>query len=404
MSQFAVAARERSLIFLLGPFLRSSSLQGLVSIKQFLYHLPRWRIVDIQVLGGGALGMASALSLAEAGHDVVLREKLQLGAGATAKAAGIVSTMCGYDDEYGLIAETRGLIGELMSLAAGAVPESRFAWKPYESITVAKGEGLARMDEMQDRLERNTEEPERLGYREAAAEFKGVQFAPGEEVLVAQEDGVLEASDFLAALRWRLESEGVEIEQGAPTEIDGPTVVAGGAWTKKILADAGHAVPLKPFRVQLSNWELPGTATDLPIVHDLVHGFYTRPESEHTMLAGDGSQCWEFDPEDYNERGDPEFVESIAARLHQRFTGMDEAKARSSWAGLVAATPDTHALVGEVAEDLWVCSGDNGYGLMRCLALGERLAEAVDGARHDWLAPDRFGEIGADWQIREGYG
>ena len=344
--------------------------------------------------------MASALALAESGHDVVLREQSQLGAGATAKAAGIVSTMCGHDDEYGLIAETRGLIGELMSLAAGPVPESRFAWKPYDSIVVAKGDGLARMDGMQARLERMTEEPERLGYREAGQAFPGLQFEPGEEVLVAQEDGVLEAGDFLVALRWRLESEGVEVEEGSAAEIDGPTVVAGGAWTKQLLP----ALPLKPFRVQLSNWEVPGTATDLPIVHDLVHGFYTRPESERTLLAGDGSQCWEFDPEDYNERGDPEFVESIAARLHSRFNGMEHAKARSSWAGLVAGTPDTHPLVGEVAEDLWVCSGDNGYGLMRCLALGERLAESVDGARHDWLAPDRFQNLDPDWPVKEGYG
>src|SRR5687767_13021412 len=76
--------------------------------------------VDIAVVGGGALGCGAALALAQRGHQVVLHERSSLGSGATAKAAGILSTLCHSDEEYRLIAETRGLIGETIALAMAA--------------------------------------------------------------------------------------------------------------------------------------------------------------------------------------------------------------------------------------------------------------------------------------------
>jgi sarcosine oxidase, subunit beta len=198
------------------------------------------------VVGGGALGASSALALAQRGFEVTLHERRSLGSGATGKAAGILSTLCHSDAEYRLIAETRGLVGELMSLAmAAGCREARGAWRSHPSIVVGGGQTLATLDAMQDRVERFTEECERLDHRQAERAFPGVQFAPGEQVLVAQEDGVLEAGDLMAALRAQLGSEGVRIMEGneAPTGQAAPSiagddvlVVAGGAWTKGSLA------------------------------------------------------------------------------------------------------------------------------------------------------------------------
>ncbi len=374
----------------------------------------------ILVTGGGALGASAALALAQRGHEVRLAERRTLGAGTTGKAAGILSTLCHSDAEYRLLAEPRGLVGELTSLAmAAGRREARGAWRSHPSIVVGGPQEAGTLDAMQDRVERFGEECGRLDARQAARAFPGLRFEPDEQALVAQEDGVLEAGDLMAALRARLESEGVVIAQGqdawapvpnaAPTPVPAPFdlhVVAGGAWTKGLLARRGIALPVQMYRTQLASLAFPGGGS-LPIVHDLRHHFYTRPESADGMLAGDGTQLRPFDPDDYNEAADPEFIASIAERVVSRFDEGGAAQVRAGWAGLCVATPDRRPLCGPVPghAGLYIVTGDNGFGLMRSLALGQRLAEAVHGLLDPDLDPARFGPGASDdFVLREGYG
>lgn len=378
-------------------------------------------------MGGGCLGAAAALALCEQGHHVVLRERARLGSGSTGRAAGIVSTMTWHDEEYKLISETRGRLGELISLAmVEGDPSARHVWKPTESLVVARGPGLAALDAMQARLERHTEEPERLDHRQAAREFPMLRFEAGEEALVAQEDGVVEAGDLVQVLRGRLGHEGAEVleERGLPRlavrdgrVAVGPAadttdmadadavVVAGGAWTKPLLEQAGVRLPLAAYRTQLSSLRMP--AEDAPILHDAVHHVYARPESDQSILVGDGTQLRPFDPDDFDTGADPEFQETVAAATVARWERGEEAAWRTGWAGLCVGTPDRRPLCGAVpgVAGLFVLTGDNGFGVMRCLALGERLADAVRGRPDAGLDPGRFGpDAPRDFVLREGYG
>lgn len=375
----------------------------------------RATVVQVTVIGGGVLGCSSALALADAGHDVTLHERGNLGCGNSSKAAGIISSFTWTDADYKLIAETRGMIGELISLAmAAGERHARGAWRPTPSIVVGKGESLPLLDQLQHRVESHTEECERLDHRSAAREFPDLRFEPGEEILVAQEDGVVEVGDFMAALRARLDSEGVRVLENRPwpLAVSGGRVVgadalviAAGAWTPHLLAGSGIRLPLQNYRTQLLSLAMP--AEGLPIVHDLVQHFYARPESDSSMLAGNGTQLRSFAPDEFNEAADSEFVHHTAERVVRRFEAGAEARVRTGWAGLCVATPDRRPLCGPVGgvEGLHVVTGDNGFGVMRCLALGSRLADAVKGKVVPDLDPRRFGpDATADFVMREGYG
>ncbi len=356
--------------------------------------------MDIEVWGAGCLGLGAALALSEDGHDVRVVDPRGIGTGASSKAAGIVSTMTWNDDDFRLVQQTRGRIGQLIAEAQFDVPAAEGLWRSKDSLTIAAGDALATMDEIQHRVERLGEETQRLDHRQAAAEYPGLQFAPGEEVLIAQEDGYVEAGDLCAVLEWACQEEGVAFArqaQGAET-----TVLAMGAWTPAELERRGVPLPMAPFRVQAASIGLHDAG--VPIVHDVANGCYFRPESAHTLLAGDGTRLWPHDPEDYDEGADTEFRDSIAQRLVQRIRGAEAAAYRRGWAGLVVGTADRRPVCGPVAEGLHVLSGDNGFGIMRCIALGRRLADAVDGRVDPATSPARFADFDAQWELQEGFG
>ena len=157
-------------------------------------------------------------------------------------------------------------------------------------------------------------------------------------------------------------------------------VVAAGAHTRSLLADADVPVPVVPYRVQV----LVGSAPyDGPMVYDATADAYLRPHPEG-LLAGDGTEPVPADPDDYRREADDWFREDIAAVLRERLFGVDRDSAADAraWAGLCTATPDGDPLVGPVDSDagdptLFVAAGWQGHGFMRAPATGEIVAEGV---------------------------
>lgn len=76
-----------------------------------------------------------------------------------------------------------------------------------------------------------------------------------------------------------------------------------------------------------------------------------------------------------------------------------------SWAGLHVATPDRRPLCGKVPglENVFLLTGDNGFGLMRGLALGQRVAQAMAGNEPSQTSPSRFPSATIDFEMREGF-
>jgi glycine/D-amino acid oxidase-like deaminating enzyme len=185
-------------------------------------------------------------------------------------------------------------------------------------------------------------------------------------------------------------------------------VLAAGARTRLLAATAGATLHALAYRTQCATLELP-EADRVPVLHDTVHGFYARPESATRFLAGDGTELRPFDPDAFNPAADTAFIEATAHRVLVRFAGGDAARYRTGWAGLCVGTPDRRPLLGPApgVGGLYVMTGDNGFGLMRGLALGDLLAASIAG-RADGsatgLAVGRFNGMDPDaFPLAEGF-
>ena len=191
----------------------------------------------------------------------------------------------------------------------------------------------------------------------------------------------------------------------------GRLVVAAGARSPGLLADAGVTVPVKPYRVQALVAAVSGqdrqtteTATDGsytgPMWYDASADCYARPHPEG-LLAGDGTEPVEADPERYDRDANSGFAASLAGRVRHRMPDCAP-DVRRAWAGLCTATPDRDPLVGELQDGVSVATGFQGQGFMRSPAIGQLLAGEIRGGEGlPAFDPLRFdGE--ETFEIREG--
>jgi sarcosine oxidase subunit beta len=188
----------------------------------------------------------------------------------------------------------------------------------------------------------------------------------------------------------------VRRENSTEHQVDTVVVVAG-AHSKQLLADAGVTIAMKPYRVQA----LVGAASvQEPMWYDTTAECYGRPHPDG-LLAGDGTEEREADPDGYDRGADEGFASALADRVTHRMPTLS-LSVQEAWAGLCTATPDRNPLVGELREGLYVATGFQGQGFMRSPAIGRVLANQVlgdDGL--DAYDPTRFtGD--EEFSIREG--
>ncbi|MFC5278848.1 NAD(P)/FAD-dependent oxidoreductase [Halorubrum rubrum] len=373
---------------------------------------------SVAVVGGGAVGVTAAHDLAARGATVTLFERDELASGASGRAAGVLYDAYAEDVDAAIGARAM----ERFRAFDRALPGFDFSPCPYV-IAVREGdEDAEAVPEMVDRmrehgLEVSVVDPDELGERFPLSTDDLAVAAVGEGA------GWADPESYVVALGERAEREGVTVETdaavelvadaGATIRVDGEeraydaVVVAVGAHTERFLEAGEIAVPVKPYRVQALTSRV---AYGGPMTYDATAGVYFRPHPTG-LLAGDGTEPFEADPDAYDREGDDWFVENVSTALRER-ADHDPEVARA-WAGLCTATPDGDPLLGPVGEGVFVAAGWQGHGFMRAPATGELLAEGVlaslSGATVDdpdspWVEafdPNRF-EGDETFEIEEG--
>ncbi|WP_424000058.1 NAD(P)/FAD-dependent oxidoreductase [Haloarcula salina] len=327
----------------------------------------------VAVVGGGAVGLATAGALARRGASVTVFERDELGSGATGRAAGIC---------YDAFADD---VDASVARAALARYRDLDLFEPRPYVWVARDACDARaVREQVDQMRANgvaveTLSPAALGERYPALVTDGVEVAG-----LARDAGLLDPERVVSTLADCAREAGATIETGTAASLASPTtvetggetrdfdavVVAAGQATAPLVATVGVSLAVKPYRAQAM--ETDPVAAELPSFYDATAEFYWRPNGDG-LLVGNGAH--EVDPTDWSRDADPEFVERSLQRV-VRATTLDP-ECERSWAGLCTATPDGDPLVGRVGDGLWVATGWQGHGLMRAPAIGEYLAADV---------------------------
>lgn len=378
----------------------------------------------VAVVGGGAVGVTAAHDLAEAGADVRLYERdEELGddrtraqhrvEGSSHRAAGVLAPR-----------PTNAIGAEIAERALDRFEwlsdrDHRFSVEPTPQVTLVGADAEERQESLRTQVDAAREhavdvgchDPETVAERFPALDLSGVGLAAVTERAAYATPG---PGAYVAAMADRARDAGVDCWTGVEASIshrgDGPRVdgerfdavlVAGGGWTKRVLAPTGIQLPLKPYRVQALVSE---TDYDGPMVLDTDAGVYFRPHPEG-LLAGDGTVPEECDPDGWEPSGDDWFVEGAveAVEARTRVDAGDGASADAAWAGIATATPDHEPLLGEVESDLYVATGWQGHGFLRAPATGEAIAEQILGERDaiERFDPGRFDGV-PEFAIEEG--
>jgi len=348
---------------------------------------------EIGILGAGIAGCALAYHLAERGvGPVVLFDPRTPGAGATGRAAGIVTEQLWsrWDVEV-----TRESMAQYAALSARWDPT---AYAVNGFVRWGRGEPAVRgLASSVERLKAWGVEVTELAGNALAERVPWGRFDDGPRAVFSPTDAIVTPSTMGEIYAEGARASGVEVLLGTPMDrlaFEGDRwqlatggrvlrlrrlVVAAGAWSKRILADLGHPLPLAPYRTQAAVLRPPSGPALFPSVHDLDLDVYARPEANGRILAGDGTELREVDPETFRTGADDAFVGHLAETFARRLPGWSDAELVRAWAGVCTSTPDRRPFVGPIpdSDGLIALTGFNGFGVMRAGGIARRLAELL---------------------------
>lgn len=370
---------------------------------------------DVIVVGGGAVGLATALALSRYGRlKAAVVERRSPAAGASGLGAGSVSLHRWLPEDVALVRRSLQLMTALEREGTG------FAAHRSGRLTLAAAGAQAERLEDLARVAESVGVPaERLEADAAAARFPAIRFDDAGAILYSPLDAYIHPPLLVAALWNAARRAGVAVLEGTDVTsiavgdgtvqgarlaggqlLEAPAVVlATQAQTRKVLQGSGMDVPLKPYRTQVAFLLLPGEQMN-PVVFDAITGFYSVPRNVGSHLAGNGTHAHDGDPDLFDREPDAEFLSSIASRFRHRFPGCGPVTATGGWAGICDMTPDGRPLIGPYGgvDGLHLACGFAGFGIMRALAAGEALAAVVAGEDPAVsLAPYRAGRF-TGWQ------
>jgi sarcosine oxidase subunit beta len=347
----------------------------------------------VVIVGGGVIGTSAAFHLAEAGVEVVLVERAQLGSGSTSRAAGGVRTQ--FSDSLNV---------ELARRSMDAFVD--FGRRPGWEIDLEQVGYLFVLSRESDveEFERSVALQHEYGLDSrmlTGGETRELcPLLDGDDILAgafsprdghATPEGVVQGYAFAARAHGaeiRVNCEVLEIETDGDQitavltdqgSIRTSTVIcAAGAWSRSCGAMVGVELPITPLRRQVLFTEaIDGLASELPMTIDFESSFYFHRE-------GPGLLMGMSDPDEepgFSVETTEDWIPGLMEVVRRRTPRIADAGIRGGWAGLYEITPDHNAIIGEAAgvSRFLYATGFSGHGFLQGPAVGEILRDLVLG-------------------------
>lgn len=348
---------------------------------------------DVVVIGGGVVGLSTAMHLARRGARVVVLERRFVAAGATGRSSGLVRM------HYSLEAE------------------SRLAWASFQYFRdwaerVGGDCGFTRTGfvqivppEANAALRANVAMHQRLGIPSlvvSAAEVRllAPSFAADDFELAAYEpeSGYADPSATAQSLADAARAAGARLAQECPVtaihtrggrvtgvstpkgEFAAPWVVnAAGAWAADVAALAGLRLPLTTWTHAVAYVRRPPEVRRHPTLIDDVLSMYLRPETGGLTLVGlEDQNAFGLSPDTDTERAPAGFAEQAVERLLRRMPALEAGSLKTAHTGHDGLTPDQRPMLGPAGPDgFYLACGFSGTGFKLGPAVGACVAEAL---------------------------
>lgn len=173
--------------------------------------------------------------------------------------------------------------------------------------------------------------------------------------------------------RWQVGVTGGDVF-AAPVLVD-----AAGAWGDEVARLAGVApLGLQPKRrTGVIIDPAPWTVETWPMINDVGHTWYARPEARTKMMVSPADET-DLDPQD----AQPDELDiALAIDRMQQAMAIEVRRVEHAWAGLRTFTPDRELAIGwdGAAEGFFWSVGQGGYGIQTSPAAGQLVADLVAG-------------------------
>jgi sarcosine oxidase subunit beta len=346
---------------------------------------------SVVIVGGGVIGTSAAFHLAEAGVDVVLLEREQLGSGSTCRAAGGVRAQ--FSDALNIEIAQRSLraFGEFARR-----PGWEIDFKQVGYLFVLSTESDVAIFERNVELQNEYGVPSRILSAAQAREL--CPLLTGDDILAAAfspDDGHLTPEAVVQGYAYGARGLGAHIRVGCEvldigssggeiTEVitthgairTRTVICAAGAWSRRCGEMVGVELPVTPLRRQVLFTEpMNDLPPDLPMTIDFTSSFYFHREGPGVLL---GMSDPDETPGFVTETSDdwiPRLIEIASLRAPR----IADAGIRGGWAGLYEMTPDHNAIIGEargISRFLYA-TGFSGHGFLQGPAVGEIVRDLV---------------------------
>lgn len=356
---------------------------------------PRKSRYQVVVIGGGAIGLATAFHLAKLGvTDVLVVDKDSLVKGATGRNGGGVRAQWTSKENIQLAQRS---IQQFKRFAADTGHNSFFRQGGYLFLTRSDAQlaALAKAAAFQN----DHGVPTRVISLERARDIVpglntdgcvGATFNPDDAILfpwpvvwgykqAAERRGV-EVATFTAVTGLRVAGGKVTHVETSRGAIACDWVVnAAGAWSRELARWVGLDLPVKPERHEILVSEPLKPFLD-PMLVDLSTGYYLNQDMRGELVGGLGTHT----EESMDWSSSLDFLRAFSKETVRLLPRLGPVRVLRQWAGSYDKTPDAKPILG-VAEkgpaNLVQANGFSGHGLMISPMVGQLMAELVAGRR-----------------------